>query len=74
MRDVDLTRVHFLSGPIEVVGAEPGDLLVVDICDIGALPGHEWGFTGIFYKENGGGFLTDHYPKAAKAIWEGFRG
>ena len=28
-----------------------------------------WGFTGIFAKENGGGFLTDHFPKAAKAIW-----
>ena len=66
---VDLTRVHYLSGPIEVQGAEPGDLLVVDILDIGPLPGSEWGFTGIFSKENGGGFLTDHYPNASKAIW-----
>ena len=67
---VDLTRVHYLSGPIEVIGAEAGDFLVVDILDIGALPGSEWGFTGIFSKENGGGFLTDHFPKAAKAIWK----
>ncbi|MBD1813071.1 acetamidase/formamidase family protein, partial [Microcoleus sp. FACHB-DQ6] len=30
----------------------------------------EWGFTGIFAKENGGGFLTEHFPTAAKAIWD----
>ncbi|MBV9389222.1 MAG: acetamidase/formamidase family protein [Chroococcidiopsidaceae cyanobacterium CP_BM_ER_R8_30] len=70
IRDVDLSVVHVLSGPIHVNGAAPGDILVVDILDIGALPNSEWGFTGIFAKENGGGFLTDHYPKAAKAIWD----
>ncbi len=37
--------------------------------DIGAFRESEWGFTGIFEKSNGGGFLTDFYPKAAKAIW-----
>jgi formamidase len=66
---VDLTQLHYLSGPIAVSTAEPGDLLVVDILDIGALPNSEWGFTGIFDKTNGGGFLTDYYPRAAKAIW-----
>lgn len=39
IRDVNLKRVHVLSGPIWVNGAEPGDLLVVDILDIGALQG-----------------------------------
>jgi formamidase len=34
------------------------------------LEGDEWGFTGTFAKENGGGFLTDHYPCATKAIWD----
>src|SRR6201987_5326656 len=29
VRDIDLSIVHFLSGPIGVTGAEPGDLLVV---------------------------------------------
>jgi acetamidase/formamidase len=38
VRDIDLTIVHFLSGPIGVEGAEPGDLLVVDLLDVGALP------------------------------------
>ncbi|MED2010730.1 acetamidase/formamidase family protein [Brevibacillus borstelensis] len=70
IRDVNLKRVHVLSGPIWVNGAEPGDLLVVDILDIGALQGAEWGFAGIFARENGGGFLTEHYPEAAKSIWD----
>ena len=70
IRDVDLSVVHVLSGPIHVNGAEPGDILVVDLLDIGALPNSEWGFTGIFARENGGGFLTDHFPNAAKAIWD----
>ncbi len=70
IRDVDLTKVHYLSGPIGVEGAEPGDLLVVDILDLGTLAESEWGFTGLFAKENGGGFLTDHYPEARKACWD----
>lgn len=28
------------------------------------------GFTGIFARENGGGFLGDHYPQARKACWD----
>ncbi|MBV9118268.1 MAG: acetamidase/formamidase family protein, partial [Acetobacteraceae bacterium] len=70
IRDVNLTKVHYLSGPFGVEGAEPGDLLVVDLLDIGYLPDSPWGFTGIFAKENGGGFLVDHYPEAKKAIWK----
>ena len=35
VRDIDLSIVHFLSGPIGVKGAEPGDLLVVDLLDVG---------------------------------------
>ncbi|WP_148213785.1 formamidase [Alicyclobacillus acidocaldarius] len=70
IRDVDLCRVHVLSGPIYVDGAEPGDLLVVDLLDMGPLPGAEWGFNGIFARENGGGFLVDYFPEALKSIWE----
>lgn len=70
IRDVQLNRVHVLSGPVYVNGVEPGDLLVVDILDIGTFAAHEWGFNGIFAKENGGSFLTDHYPEAAKSIWD----
>src|SRR4029079_9922841 len=79
VRDVDLTVCHMLSGPIEVQGAEPGDLLVVDLLDLahcpspqesGPAPGQGWGYTGVFAKVNGGGFLTDHFPDAYKAIWD----
>ncbi|XP_061365568.1 uncharacterized protein LOC133308859 isoform X3 [Gastrolobium bilobum] len=71
---VDLSTVHYLSGPIRIldndgIPAKPGDLLAVEICNLGPLPGDEWGFTATFDRENGGGFLTDHFPYATKAIW-----
>lgn len=69
IQNVDLSRVHYLSGPISIDGAEPGDLLAVEILDIGTLATSQWGFTGIFAKENGGGFLTDQFPRAHKSIW-----
>ena len=66
-------QVHYLSGPIAVPTAQPGDLLKVDFLNLGCLDGDEWGFTGTFAKENGGGFLTDHYPKATKVRpWDVF--
>ena len=76
-----LKTVHKLSGPFRVEGAQPGDLLIVDILDVGPIPqedsgplaGQGWGYTGIFAKSNGGGFLTDQFPDAYKAIWD-FRG
>lgn len=70
IRDMRLDPNHHLTGPIEVNGAEPGDVLVVDILNLGPFPDNEWGFTGIFELDNGGGFLADHFPDAAKAIWE----
>jgi formamidase len=77
VRDVNLSVAHMLSGPIGVEGAEPGDLLVVDILDLGPMPqevgdapGQGWGYTGIFARDNGGGFLTETFPEAAKAIWD----
>ncbi|MEU5845769.1 formamidase [Saccharopolyspora shandongensis] len=77
VRDVDLNLTHMLSGPIGVEGAEPGDLLIVDLLDLGPVPqetgevpGQGWGYTGVFAKANGGGFLTDYFPDAYKAIWD----
>ncbi|WP_077300677.1 formamidase [Virgibacillus pantothenticus] len=70
IRKVNLERVHMLSGPVYVNGVKPGDLLVVDILDIGTFQEQPWGFNGIFAKENGGSFLTDYYPDAAKSIWD----
>ncbi|MDS9468987.1 acetamidase/formamidase family protein [Paracoccus sp. MBLB3053] len=70
VRDVELEQVHYLSGPIGIKGAEPGDLLVVEILDIGAKEEMQWGFNGFFSKQNGGGFLTEHFPEAQKSIWD----
>jgi len=73
-----LLTVHKLSGPFRIEGAKPGDLLIVDILDVGPIPqedsgplaGQGWGYTGIFSRNNGGGFLTDQFPDAYKAIWD----
>lgn len=68
VKHVDLTRAHPLTGPFYVEGAEPGDLLVIDLLDI--QPISAVGFSGVFAKENGGGFLADYFPEADKAIWD----
>ncbi|KAI0879837.1 formamidase [Annulohypoxylon maeteangense] len=70
IRDVDLTRIHYLTGPFEVEGAQPGDILLVEIMDVQPFQDQPWGFTGVFDKKNGGGFLDEIYPSAAKAIWD----
>ena len=77
IRDAPMNRVHALSGPFRIEGAKPGDLLIVDILDVGPIPqeegelaGQGWGYTGIFAKKNGGSFLTDQFPDAYKAVWD----
>ncbi|EJD06687.1 Acetamidase/Formamidase [Fomitiporia mediterranea MF3/22] len=71
VKNVDLSKVHNLSGPIAVEGAEPGDCLVVDILDVTPFEQMPWGFTGIFELTNGGGlFAREFNSKACKAIWD----
>lgn len=76
---VPFTKPHQLSGPFRVEGAKPGDLLVVDILDVGPLSeadnpgelaGEGWGYTGIFAGKHGGSFLHEYFPDAYKAIWD----
>ena len=64
MKNIDLTKIHYLTGPFEVEGAEPGDILVVEIQDVQPFQEQPWGFTGVFDKDNGGGFLDEIYPHA----------
>lgn len=64
IRNVDLTQIHYLSGPFDIETAEPGDVLLVEIQDVQPFEDQPWGFTGIFHKENGGGFLDRLYPEA----------
>lgn len=56
--------MHYLSGPFEVEGAKPGDVLLVEIMDVQPFESQPWGFTGIFDKRNGGGFLDEFMPSA----------
>lgn len=65
MKNVDLTKIHYLSGPFEVEGAQPGDLLLVEIMDVQPFQDRSWGFTGIFDKANGvcsSFFLSFSFP------------
>ena len=45
VRDVDLTKVHYLTGPFHIETAEPGDVLVVEIQDVQPLQEQPWGMT-----------------------------
>ena len=70
IRDCNLLPCHHLSGAVAIEGAEAGDILVVDILDIGTFRDQEWGYTGIFPTENGASFLTDVFPFPRKAVWD----
>ncbi|AAY81445.1 acetamidase/formamidase family protein [Sulfolobus acidocaldarius] len=50
---LDFSRIHPLTGPIEVIGAEPGDALEVEFLD---FRNKGWGWTGVL---PGFGFLAD---------------
>jgi len=64
LASIDLGRVHPMTGPVFVEGAEPGDLLAVKIETIATA---ERGFTCIM---PGFGFLRDFFPKPFVAHWE----
>jgi formamidase len=64
LASIDLGRVHPMTGPVYVEGAEPGDLLAVKI---EAITTAERGFTCIM---PGFGFLRDLFPKPFVVHWE----
>jgi len=43
MKNVDLTKIHYLSGPFEIETAEPGDVLLVEIMDVQPFEDSPWG-------------------------------
>ena len=63
---LDLGRVHPLTGPVYVNGAEPGDLLAVKILQIDADPFESWGYT---VQVPGFGFLADSFEEPWIAHW-----
>ena len=60
----DLDVVHPLTGPVYVEGAEPGDLLEVEILDVEP---DSYGFT---VQVPGFGFLRDEFPDPFKVSWD----
>ena len=66
VRDIDLSIVHFLSGPIGVKGAEPGDLLVVDLLDVGPLKESPVGFQRLLFQEERRRFPDRSFPAGAE--------
>ena len=63
---LDLNPVHPLTGPVYVKGAEPGDLLEVELVDIEADPWEQWGYT---IQVPGFGFLRDEFPDPFIIHW-----
>jgi len=65
---VDISVVHPLTGPVFVAGAEPGDLLEVEILDVST------GSFGYTMQSPGFGFLRDDFPEPFLARWQIERG
>jgi formamidase len=61
---LDITRVHPLTGPVYVEGAEPGDLLEVEILEIAPAA---FGYT---VQSPGFGFLRHEFDEPLLAHWE----
>ena len=61
---IDRDRIHALTGPIFVDGAEPGDVLQVDVLEV-AHKG--WGWTSVV---SGLGFLKQRFAEPFFFIWK----
>jgi acetamidase/formamidase len=61
---IDRDRIHALSGPIFVDGAEPGDVLQIDVLKV-AHKG--WGWTSVI---SGLGFLKDRFSTPYLFHWQ----
>jgi acetamidase/formamidase len=61
---LDFSRINPVTGPVFVQGAEPGDVLAVEILD---LRPSDWGWTALI---PGFGLLADAYPDPVVRIWE----
>jgi formamidase len=60
--DAQIGTVHPLTGPVHIVGAEPGDVLAVTLLDI--APGR-FGYTSV----SPIGFVSDHVSGGFRALW-----
>lgn len=61
---IDRTRIHALTGPIWIEGAEPGDVLQIDVL---GTRHHGWGWTSVV---EGLGFLKDRFREPYLFHWQ----
>jgi acetamidase/formamidase len=67
LRDVSFDPVHPLTGPVAVEGAEPGDVLAVDLLD---FEHKDWGFTGFLPGDMDLGLLPEDFEDPGLHIWD----
>ena len=67
LAELDVDAVHTLTGPIAVDGAEPGDVLEIEILD---LEHRGWGYTLVLPGETGLGLLPEDVPEPALHVWD----
>ncbi|EMA42500.1 acetamidase/formamidase family protein [Halococcus saccharolyticus] len=65
--DVSFDPVHPLTGPVAVEGAEPGDVLEVELLD---CQHKGWGYNVFFPSEMGLGLLPDDFEEPGLHIWD----
>lgn len=65
--NVSFDPVHPLTGPVAVAGAEPGDVIQVDLLD---FQHKGWGYTGFMPGEMGLGLLPEEFPDADVHVWD----
>jgi acetamidase/formamidase len=58
---------HHLTGPVAVEGAEPGDVLEVELLDVDH---DDWGYTLIRRGETGSGLLPEEFPDPFLYHWD----
>jgi acetamidase/formamidase len=61
---IDRDRIHALTGPVFVEGAEPGDVLQIDVLE---LAHKGWGWTSVV---SGLGFLKQRFSQPYLFLWE----
>ena len=65
--NVSFDPVHPLTGPVYVEGAEPGDVLEVELLD---FEHHGWGYTGFMPGDMGLGLLPEDFEESGYHAWD----
>jgi acetamidase/formamidase len=63
-QQIDRTRIHALTGPVSIEGAEPGDVLQIDVL---ATQHRGWGWSSVI---PGLGFLKDRFTEPFLFHWQ----